>query len=51
MFCFIKIFGLPGFFNPLLHQYQIKSVLFTSHNPDFSPLTCCCVLKTAFTGL
>ena len=40
-----KIFGLSGFFHPDLRQYRIKSVVFTSRNPDFSPLTHCCVLK------
>jgi len=27
---FMKIFGLSGFFNPDLHQYRIKSALFSS---------------------
>ena len=31
--------------NPDLRQYRIKSALFTSRNPDFSPLTRGCVLK------
>jgi len=42
---FVKIFGLSGFFNPDLRQYRIKSVLFTSRNPDFSAFRCYCVLK------
>jgi len=32
---FTKIFGLPGFFNPDLRQYRMKSALFTFRNPDF----------------
>ena len=42
----IKIFGLSGFFNPDLRQYRMKSALFTSRNPDFTPLlTRGCILK------
>jgi len=33
-----KIFGLSGFFNPDLCQYQIKSAFFTSRNEDFQSL-------------
>jgi len=46
MFFFVKIFGLSGVFNPDLHQYWIKSGLFTSRHLDFSALSHCCVQFT-----
>jgi len=38
----------PVFFNPDLRQDRIKFALFTSCNPDFSPLTRCKVYWLVF---
>jgi len=44
----MKMLTLSGFLNPGLHQFRIKSTLFTSRNPDFSVLSRCCVKSTGW---